>query len=109
MKENLDVEKTEEVGKVKKALLVTRVSGFIPQHEMNNVKILQEMGYEVHYATNLNVVVYGKDNSRLSEKRAPQINRSTLRFSNLFHRTGDTFCKLLLQNEEYNHGRNGTE
>lgn len=51
---------------MKKALLVTRVSGFIPQHEMNNVKILQEMGYEVHYATNLNVVVYGKDNSRLN-------------------------------------------
>lgn len=50
---------------MKKALLVTRVSGFIPQHEMNNVKILQEMGYEIHYATNLNVVVYGKDNSRL--------------------------------------------
>lgn len=50
---------------MKKALLVTRVSGFIPQHEMNNVKILQQMGYEVHYATNLNVVVYGKDNRRL--------------------------------------------
>lgn len=50
---------------MKKALLVTRVSGFIPQHEMNNVKILQEMGYEVHYATDLNNVVYGKDNSRL--------------------------------------------
>lgn len=44
----------------KKALIVARVSGFVPQHEMNNVKILQEMGYEVHYATNLNVVVYGK-------------------------------------------------
>lgn len=50
---------------MKKALLVTRVSGFIPQHEMNNVRLLQQMGYEVHYATNLNVVVYGKDNSRL--------------------------------------------
>ncbi len=50
---------------MKKALLVTRVSGFIPQHEMNNVKILQEMGYEVHYATNLKTVVYGKDNKRL--------------------------------------------
>lgn len=50
---------------MKKALLVTRVSGFIPQHEMNNVKILQEMQYEVHYATNLNHVVYGIDNSRL--------------------------------------------
>ena len=54
-----------EAGYLKKALLVTRVSGFIPQHEMNNVKILQEMGYEIHYATNLNNVVYGKDNSRL--------------------------------------------
>lgn len=50
---------------LKKALLVTRVSGFIPQHEMNNVKILQKMGYEIHYATDLNTVVYGKDNSRL--------------------------------------------
>lgn len=50
---------------MKKALLVTRVSGFIPQHEMNNVRILQKMGYEVHYATDLNNVVYGKDNSRL--------------------------------------------
>ena len=37
----------------KKALLVTRVSGFVPQFEMNNVKILQEMGYEIHYAANL--------------------------------------------------------
>lgn len=50
---------------MKKALLVTRVSGFVPQHEMNNVKILQEMGCEVHYATDLNNVVYGADNSRL--------------------------------------------
>lgn len=54
-----------DTGKKKKALLVTRVSGFIPQFEMNNVRILQEMGYEVHYAANYNVVVYGNDNSRL--------------------------------------------
>lgn len=47
---------------MKKALLVTRVSGFIPQHEINNVKILQEMGYEIHYATDLHNVVYGTDN-----------------------------------------------
>lgn len=50
---------------MKKALLVTRVSGFVPQFEMNNVKILQEMGYQVHYATDLNTVVYGHDNKRL--------------------------------------------
>ncbi len=50
---------------MKKALLVTRVSGFIPQHEINNVKILQGMGYEIHYATDLHNVVYGSDNSAL--------------------------------------------
>lgn len=48
-----------------KALIVTRVSGFLPQFESNNVKILQEMGFEVHYAANFNTVVYGKDNHRL--------------------------------------------
>ncbi len=48
-----------------KALIVTRVSGFLPQFEANNVKILQEMGFEVHYAANFNTIVYGKDNHRL--------------------------------------------
>lgn len=51
----------------KKALIVTRVSGFLPQFEMNNVKILQEMGYEIHYAANFDVIVYGKDNKRLMD------------------------------------------
>lgn len=50
---------------MKKALLITRVSGFVPQFEMSHVQILQEMGYEVHYAANYNTVVYGEDNSRL--------------------------------------------
>lgn len=50
----------------KKALLVTRVSGFVPQFEMNNVHILQEMGYEVHYAANFQDIVYGTDNARLT-------------------------------------------
>lgn len=50
---------------MKKALLVTTVSGFVPQFEMNNVHILQDMGYEVHYAANYNMPSYGDDNSRL--------------------------------------------
>lgn len=50
---------------MKRALLVTTVSGFIPQFEMNNVKILQEMGYEVHYASNFHTPSYGNDNHRL--------------------------------------------
>lgn len=50
---------------MKKALFVTHVSGFVPQFEMNNVRILQGMGYEVHYAANFNQPSYGDDNSRL--------------------------------------------
>lgn len=50
---------------MRKALLVTTVSGFVPQFEMNNVRLLQQMGYEVHYAANYHMVSYGKDNHRL--------------------------------------------
>lgn len=50
---------------MKKVLIVTTVSGFVPQFEMKNVRILQEMGYEVHYASNFQNVSYGVDNHRL--------------------------------------------
>src|SRR5690606_18416636 len=50
----------------KKALLVTTVSGFVPQFEMNNVRLLQSMGYEIHYATNYNMPVYTDNNERLN-------------------------------------------
>ena len=36
----------EQLKSLRKALLVTHVSGFVPQFEMNNVRILQSMGYE---------------------------------------------------------------
>ena len=35
-----------------KVLIVAHFSRFLVQFEMNNVKLLQQMGYEVHYATN---------------------------------------------------------
>ncbi len=38
---------------MKKALIVTTVSGFLLQFERENVRILQDLGYEVHYATNM--------------------------------------------------------
>jgi glycosyltransferase involved in cell wall biosynthesis len=50
----------------KKALLVTTVSGFVPQFEMSNVNILQNMGYEIHYAANYKTPSYGNDNKRLT-------------------------------------------
>lgn len=49
----------------KKVLLVTTVSGFVPQFEMSNVHILQNLGYEVHYAANYHTPSYGDDNHRL--------------------------------------------
>ena len=52
---------------MKKALVVTHVSGFVPQFEMNNVRLLQEIGYEVHYASNFQNVSYGIDNRRLED------------------------------------------
>lgn len=46
-------------------LIVTTVSGFVPQFEMNHVRLLQSMGYEVHYAANYNTPVYTDNNTRL--------------------------------------------
>lgn len=37
---------------MEKFLIVAHYSRFLVQFEMNNVKILQDLGYEVHYATN---------------------------------------------------------
>lgn len=48
--------------KTKKVLIVTTISGFVQQFEMNNVKILQELGYEVHYAANYNTPVCTDNN-----------------------------------------------
>lgn len=50
---------------MKKVLLVTHVGDFIPQFEMNNVRCLQKMGYEVHYAANFNLSSYGNKGERL--------------------------------------------
>lgn len=46
---------------MKKALIITTVSGFLGQFEMNNVKLLQRYGYEVHYAADFSFPVYETD------------------------------------------------
>ena len=53
---------------MKKALIVTTVSGFVPQFEMNNVRLLQELGYEVHYASNFSVPMYPIDEEKLKRE-----------------------------------------
>ena len=42
----------------RKALFIATVGGFVTQFEMNNVAILQRMGYEVHSAANFTDSVY---------------------------------------------------
>lgn len=37
---------------MKKFLIVAHYSRFLVQFEMNDVRLLQSMGFEVHYATN---------------------------------------------------------
>lgn len=43
---------------MRKALILTTTSGFLSQFELNNVRLLQEKGYQVHYATNFGVPIY---------------------------------------------------
>lgn len=53
---------------MKKALIITTISGFLAQFELNDVQILQEMGYEVHYASNFRNPVYEFDEQMLIDR-----------------------------------------
>lgn len=46
---------------MKKVLIITTISGFVPTFEIDNVRILKELGYEVHYASNFKTPVYEFD------------------------------------------------
>ena len=52
---------------MKKALIITTVSGFLLKFEKENVKLLQQMGYEVHYAANSHNQMYQFDEGALEE------------------------------------------
>lgn len=54
---------------MKKALLITTISGFVPQFEFNSVHILNEFGYEIHYASNFHNPVYITPESWYKEER----------------------------------------
>lgn len=47
----------------KKALIISTICGFLWQFERNNVRLLQENGYEIHYASNFDNPVYTYDKS----------------------------------------------
>lgn len=53
---------------MKKILYITTISGFLPQFEKNDVKIMQEMGYEIHYASNFSNPIYPFEEGKLIEQ-----------------------------------------
>lgn len=52
---------------MKQALIITTISGFLLKFETDNVKILQDMGYTVHYAANGNEQGYQFSENQLRE------------------------------------------
>ena len=53
---------------MKKILFLTTISGFLPQFESNDVKLLKEMGCEIHYASNFRNPIYTFDEKKLIEQ-----------------------------------------
>ena len=45
----------------KRALIISTICGFLWQFERNDVRLLQENGYEIHYASNFGNPVYTYD------------------------------------------------
>lgn len=52
---------------MKRVLFVTTISGFLPQFEKNDVKILQEKGCKIHYASNFQNPIYTFDEAELKK------------------------------------------
>ena len=52
----------------KKVLIIANLSGFLWKFELGNVHILQELGYEVHYASNICEKGYDFDLDEMQEK-----------------------------------------
>ena len=53
---------------MKKVLIITTISGFLSQFEMNDAKILMDMGCELCYASNFHNPVYESDKEELRRR-----------------------------------------
>lgn len=53
---------------MKKVLIITTNSGFLPQFEMNDVRILKEKGYQIFYASNFQNPIYEIDTDALEKQ-----------------------------------------
>lgn len=52
---------------MKRVLFVTTISGFLPQFEKNDVKLLKQMGCQIHYASNFTNPIYTFDKTELEK------------------------------------------
>lgn len=52
---------------MRKILIITTIGGFVPQFEMNDVKLLLNQEYEIHYASNFDNPVYDLDRKLLEK------------------------------------------
>lgn len=52
---------------MKKALIIATVGGFLSKFETNDVRLLRELGYEIHYASNFQNHIYDFDEQELIE------------------------------------------
>ena len=52
---------------MKRVLFVTTISGFFPQFEKNDVKLLKQMGCQIHYASNFTNPIYAFDKTELEK------------------------------------------
>lgn len=53
---------------MKKVLFITTISGFLPQFEKNDVRILKNMGCEIHYASNFGNPIYPFNKDELQKE-----------------------------------------
>lgn len=53
---------------MRRVLIVATVGGFVTQFEQNNLDILRELGYEIHYAANFSNTIYEIDYEALKKR-----------------------------------------
>ena len=46
---------------MRKSLIITTIGGFVSRFEMDDVHIMQQLGFEVHYASNFENRIYEFD------------------------------------------------
>lgn len=87
--------KAEENGEAEeKVLFVATVGNFLQLFEWNDVKILQELGYEVHYAANFDDILCKAD---VSELEACEFGHIVFRFAVL----RGCFLKMFAHTDSY--------